>query len=167
MLRTTSRSTSSAGIWLPADNANDAIAALEAARLEAETVLGVPLIVDVTESETGEIHPVVVVTDNGPAFKSAAFARYIASRPEFTHVRTRRKSPHTNGVRERGYGSLNYEHPYRHEIADRVALAGHAEDYRRLFNEIRPHEHLDWSTPKEVYLTAEPNFPAPETEPLS
>ncbi len=53
--------------------------------------------------------PIAVVTDNGPAFKSAAFARYIASRPEFTHVRTRHRSPGTNGVIERFFGALKYE----------------------------------------------------------
>jgi hypothetical protein len=29
---------------------------------------------------------------------SHGFTRYIASRPELTHVRTRRRSPQTNGV---------------------------------------------------------------------
>lgn len=50
---------------------------------------------------TGEITPVVVVTDNGPAFKSKTFASYIASRPELDHARTRYRAPQTNGVVER------------------------------------------------------------------
>lgn len=51
-----------------------------------------------------------LVTDNGGAFKGAAFAKFIASRPELAHIRTRAKSPGQNGVRERAFGSLKYEH---------------------------------------------------------
>jgi putative transposase len=112
------------------------------------------------------VHPVVVVTDNGPA-KSIEFARFIASRPELEHVRTRRKSPHTNGVRERAFGSLKYEHLSRHEITDVDVLAREAEHYRHIFNTIRPHEALDMRRPAEVYLDATPNFQDPETEPDS
>jgi hypothetical protein len=36
-----------------------------------------------------------LITDNGPCFKGHHFARYIASRPELTHIRTRRRSPQT------------------------------------------------------------------------
>jgi putative transposase len=68
------------------------------------------------------VHPVKLVTDNGPAFKAIGFARFIDSRPELVHIRTRRKSPHTNGVRERAFGSLKYEHLYREEITDGVML---------------------------------------------
>lgn len=50
----------------------------------------------VTCAHTCEITPVIVVSDNGPCNKAAAFARYIDTRLEFTHVRTRRKSPQTN-----------------------------------------------------------------------
>lgn len=151
----------------PTQNANDAIAAVTTAIAEVEDVLGHSLLEDVTCPDTGEIFPVVVVTDNGPAFKSSAFARFIASRPELDHVRTRRKSPHTNGVRERAFGSLKYEHLFRHDITDGVELAAHAENYRQIFNRIRPHEHLDWRRPLEVYLSTPPNFPNPKSEPTS
>jgi putative transposase len=149
----------------PTQNAHDAIAAVQVGIDEAEALLGHALIEDLTDPATGEIHPIVLVTDNGPAFKSVAFARFIASRPELVHVRTRRKSPHTNGVRERAFGSLKYEHLYRHEITDGDMLASQAEHYRQIFNTIRPHEALDMRRPIDVYLTTPPNFPAPETEP--
>lgn len=149
----------------PTQNAHDAIAAVLVAIDEAEQLLGYPLIEDITDPVTGEIDPIVVVTDNGPAFKSVAFARFIASRPELSHVRTRRKSPHTNGVRERAFGSLKYEHLYRHDITDGDMLATETERYRQIFNTIRPHEALDMRRPIDVYLTATPNFPAPKTEP--
>ena len=51
------------------------------------------------------------------------FARFVASRPELLHVRTRHRSPQTNGVVERFCGTLKYEHPYRATIGDGNALA--------------------------------------------
>lgn len=150
----------------PTQNRHDAIAAVQTAIGETEQLLGHSLLVDVTDHH-GVIHPVIVVSDNGPAFKSVEFARFIESKPELAHVRTRRRSPHTNGVRERAFGSLKYEHLYRHDIDDVDILAREAEHYRRIFNTIRPHEALGMRRPIEVYLDAIPNFPDPETEPES
>ena len=62
-----------------------------------------------------------------------------------------RKSPGQNGVRERAFGSLKYEHLYRLEIADLPTLAREAEVYRQIFNHIRPHEALGGHRPIEVY----------------
>ena len=101
---------------------------------------------------TGELTPIVVVSDNGPAFKSVGFTMHMDSRPEFTHVRTRVRSPQTNGVIERFFGSIKYEHLYREEIEDGIALAEHTERYLDVFNRIRPHEELGFRTPLEVYL---------------
>ena len=67
----------------------------------------------------------MVVTDNGPAMKSVAVARWFAARAHLTHVRTRHRSPHTNGVVERWIESLKYERLYRHDIASGVELADH------------------------------------------
>src|SRR3989441_8229556 len=65
------------------ETALDAIAALEAARMNADTWLGYSLLEECLHPETGEGLPIAILTDNGAAFRSAAFARYIASRPEF------------------------------------------------------------------------------------
>lgn len=46
----------------------------------------------------------ILVTDNGPCYKSTDFARFIASRPELRHVRTRRYAPQTNGVERFNHG---------------------------------------------------------------
>jgi transposase InsO family protein len=91
-----------------------------------------------TDPDTGQIRRIKLVTDNGATFKGVAFARFIASRPELLHIRTRRKSP----GRERAFGSLKYEHLYRCEIDDLPALAAEAEAYRQVFNHTRPHETL-------------------------
>ncbi len=98
--------------------AHDAIGAIEAAIAEAERLLGHPLLDDCVDRDTGELTPVTVVTDNGPAYKSSDFLRFIAGRPELAHVRTRHHAPETNGVVERFNGSLKYEHLYRLEFAN-------------------------------------------------
>jgi len=56
----------------------DAIASVQAAIDQAEALLGGPLIEDLTDPATGEVTPIYLVSDNGPCFKAAAFARFIA-----------------------------------------------------------------------------------------
>jgi putative transposase len=131
----------------------DAVAALEAAIDQAETLLGHELLQDCVD-HTGELTPVVVVTDNGPAYRSVGFARFIASRPELLHVRTRHRSPQTNGVVERFYQAIKYEHLYRHEINDGLVLAREVENYLTIYNTIRPHEAIGFATPISRYLQA-------------
>lgn len=132
--------------------ARDAIAAVEAAIAEAERLLGHLLLDDCLDPQSGELTPVTIVTDNGPAYKSTDFGRFIAGRPELAHVRTRHHAPETNGVVERFNGSLKYEHLYRHEIADALELADEAEAYRALYNAVRPHEAIGFATPLSRYL---------------
>jgi transposase InsO family protein len=137
--------------------ARDAIAAVRRAISFAEAQLGTTLLEDCLDAETGQIHPVVIVSDNGPAYKSTDFRRFIASRPELAHVRTRHHAPETNGVVERFNESLKYEHLYREEIADAQALGEAVERFRDIYNEIRPHEAIGFLTPLAVHL-AEPNL---------
>jgi transposase InsO family protein len=115
--------------------AGDMIAALDAAEAAAEALLGEPLV-----------------------------AAWFARRPQFTHVRTRHRSPGTNGVIERFFEALKYEHLYRHDIDDGVALADHVDDFLDTYNRIRPHEALDWARPIETYLTPPTNPPIPDPE---
>jgi transposase InsO family protein len=142
--------------------ARDAIAAVRAAIVTAEDLLGTPLVDDCIDPATGELHPVTIVSDNGPAYKSTDFLRFIRSRPELAHVRTRHHAPETNGVVERFNGSLKYEHLYREEIADAQALVEQVEAYRDLYNRIRPHEAIGFLTPIAVHLT-EPNLSEAES----
>lgn len=141
-------------------NQHDAIAAVEAAIGEAERLADRPLIEQLTDTITGEIRPVTIVTDNGGPFRSARFTALITARPELHHVRTRVRTPGQNGVRERGFESLKYERLYREYIPDGLALAAHAEDYRLEFNTVRPHEALSWNRPIDVHLgQADPTIP--------
>ena len=135
-------------------NHRDAIETVEHAIAETERLLGRTLLEWLTDPMTGEIRPVAVVTDNGPCFKSARFAAFIDRRPELIHIRTRRKSPGQNGVRERAFGSLKYEHLYRLEIDDGHHLGLEVEAYRQLFNTVRPHQALAGRRPLDVHLEA-------------
>ena len=146
--------------WSPTANQHDAIATLEAAIAEAERLAGTTLLDLLTDRESGEIRPLVVVTDNGGPFRSFRFEAFIASRPELRHVRTRVRSPGQNGVRERAFGSLKYERLYREQIDDALELVRHAEAFRVEFNTVRPHQALAWNRPLDVHTgRAEPTIP--------
>jgi transposase InsO family protein len=144
--------------------ARDALTALQAGIDEAEALLGRPLLEDCLDPTTGELHPVILVTDNGPCYKSADFVRFIAGRSELRHVRTRHYAPQTNGVVERFNQSLKYEHLYRLEIGDGQALVEEIETFRTIYNTIRPHETLDWSRPLDAYLNQPTSYALSEPE---
>jgi transposase InsO family protein len=132
---------------------------VQAAIDEAERLLQMPLRTDLTDPETGEITPIFLVSDNGPCFKGSTFQRFIASRPELTHVRTRRKSPQTNGVIERYHGAIKIEHLWRDLPADGTEMTAMVENFRQLYNHVRPHETLAGFRPIEAYL-ADPDHAA-------
>lgn len=134
----------------------DAVLVLEAARDRAAELIGRPLLDDCIDPDTGEITPVIVVSDNGACYRAAGFARHIAQRPELCHVRTRHKAPETNGVIERFFQSAKYEHLYREEIDDGQALAEQIAAYLVVYNEIRPHEAIDFKRPLDRYIKPPP-----------
>jgi len=137
----------------PTCTGTDAIEAVRIAIAEAESLAGGIALLDQlpVDPDTGRPKRIKLVTDNGGAFKGHAFAAFIASRSEFVHIRTRRKSPGQNGVRERAFGSLKHEHLYRCEIETLTDLARQSSAYRHVFNHIRPHEALGFHRPIEVY----------------
>jgi transposase InsO family protein len=142
----------------------DAIWFFEAALAEVEVLLGVTWIEDLTDPDTGEIAKLRIVTDNGSCFKSAGFAAWVASKRHIVHVRTRKKAPWTNGVIERFFGAAKYERFYRREITDGLALAAEADDFRSVYNTIRPHETLNMGRPIDRYQQApKPNPPDPDS----
>jgi putative transposase len=67
-------------------------------------------------------------------------------------VRTRVRSPQTNGVVERFFGTLKYERLQRGIISDGDALAVEVNWFRQIYNTIRPHQALGDSTPRTAYL---------------
>jgi putative transposase len=72
--------------------------------------------------------------------------------PLLRHVRTRVRSPQTNGVIERFFGTLKYEHLFRGPIDDASALAVELARFRQIYNTIRPHQALQDRTPRTAYL---------------
>jgi len=75
--------------WSTTANQHDAVAGVELAIAETTRLLGASLLEVVTDAQTGEVTPVVLVTDNGGPFRSFRFAAFIAAHPELRHVRTR------------------------------------------------------------------------------
>lgn len=147
--------------WSPTANQHDAIAAVELALAEAQRLLdGLGLLEHLTDPDTDEIVPITLVTDNGGPFRSFRFGAFITSRPELRHIRTRVRTPGQNGVRERAFQSLKYEHLYRQQIDDATDLVREAETFRVEFNTLRPHEALSWNRPRDVHTgRAEPSTP--------
>ena len=139
--------------------ARDAIESLEIAIEEAERLLGQPLADDCVDPDTGMPVQLTIVSDNGPAFKSAEFVHFFARHAALRHVRTRHHAPETNGVVERFNRSLKYEHLYREEIRDVIALRDEVEAYRELYNWVRPHESLGQLPPMARYLGEQPVSP--------
>ncbi|MFG2030449.1 integrase core domain-containing protein [Streptomyces sp. NPDC048825] len=78
----------------------------------------------------------------------------VRRRPLLRHVRTRVRSPQTNGVVERFFGTLKCERLYRAIIGDGNAFAVEINQFRHTYNTLRRHQALDDRTPRQAYLTS-------------
>ena len=142
----------------------DAIAFFETALAKVPALLGITWVEDLTDPATGEIDTLRIVTDNGSCFKSGRFAVWVASKRHIVHIRTRRKAPWTNGMIERFFGAIKYEHLYRHDVPDGLALAAEVKRFQTIYNSIRPHETIGMTRPLHRYRqTPTPNHPDPES----
>jgi putative transposase len=115
---------------------------------------GVIDILDAADTVIGQAPaPIAVVSDNRPCFRGQTFqTAFDDEDPLLRHLRTRVKSPQTNGVVERFFGTLKYEHLYRGYIADGDALDMEVHRFRIIYNTIRPHQALNDQTPKHPNL---------------
>lgn len=107
------------------------------------------MLVDETTGEVIDMvpAPIAVVSDNGSCFRGETYlSAFAGDDPLLRHVRTRIRSPQTNGVIERFFGTLKYEHLYRAPIDDGGALAMETARFRDIYNRIRPHQALDDQT---------------------
>jgi hypothetical protein len=84
----------------------------------------------------------------GPCFAEA----FTGDDPLLRHVRTRVRSPQTNGVVERFFDTLTYEHLYHAFIGDGTALAVEVNCFRQTYNTLRPHQAPVDRTPRQAYL---------------
>ncbi|OZB78891.1 MAG: transposase [Microbacterium sp. 14-71-5] len=150
----------------PTANMHDAVAAVELALAEYQVLRGRPLIEACERDGEGNTLPTVtLVTDNGGPFRSFTFEAFITAHPELRHVRTRVRTPGQNGSRERGFGTMKYEHLFVHEIDDALDLTAQIEAWRGEYNTVRPHEAIAWNRPREVHLgLADPTVPTFQTE---
>jgi transposase InsO family protein len=97
--------------------------------------------------------PIAIVSDNGPCYRGKDFQTLFTGHdPLLRHIRTRFKSPQTNGVVERFFETLKYEHLFRGYIGDGDALDMEAHRFQLIYNTIRPHQTLTDRTPKQAYL---------------
>lgn len=147
----------------PTGRGTDALHCLQLAITEAQRLLdlhdlrtdrGLMDILDAEDTVIGQAPaPIAVVSDNGPCFRGKVFQTAFAGDDTLLrHVRTRVKSPQTNGVIERFFGTLKYEHLYRGYIGDGDALDMESHRFRLIYNTIRPHQALHDQTPKQAYL---------------
>ncbi len=84
-----------------------------------------------------------MVSDNDACFRSSTFAAlFTRNDPLLRHVRARVRSPQIDGVIERFFGALQYEHLYCGLTGDGSALHMEVHRYQRIYNPIRPHQVL-------------------------
>lgn len=97
--------------------------------------------------------PIAIVSDNGPCYRGKDFQTLFAGHdPLLRHIRTRIKAPQTNGVIERFFETLKYEHLFRGYIGDGDALDMEVHHFRIIYNTIRPHQAIQDRTPQQAYL---------------
>jgi putative transposase len=142
----------------------DALRCLNLAVHEAQRLLnltdlrsdrGVMDIIDAAGVIIGQAPALIaLVSGNGSCYRGNTFrAAFDGDDPLLRHVRTTVRSPQTNGVLERLFETLKYEHLYRaHD-----ALAMEVPRFRQIYNTIRPHQALDDHTPRQAYLHAQAN----------
>ncbi|WP_423922769.1 integrase core domain-containing protein [Candidatus Poriferisodalis sp.] len=133
---------------------------------EAERLLGISWTADLVDPDTGETRTLRIVTDNGPCFKSGRFAAWVASKGHIAHIRTRNRAPWTNGVIERFFGAVKYEHLYRRDITDSLELAAQVRAYHKTYNTIRPHQAIAMARPIDRYRQT-PTTQPPDSESVS
>jgi len=151
---------------VPTSAARDAIETIGLALAEAEGLLGHPVRDDCCDPATGELSPLAIVSDKRARLQEHRVHALFRCRHELVHVRTRHRAPETNGVVERFFGTLKYEHLYRIEIGDVLELQAEVDAFRQLYNRWRPHEALGFDTPLSHYLaepTPDPNLSEPES----
>ncbi|MCQ3810269.1 MAG: integrase core domain-containing protein [Acidimicrobiia bacterium] len=92
-----------------------------------------------------------LITDNGHCFKSARFTAWVASKRHIAHVLTRHRTPWTNGVIERFFEAIKYEHLYRRDIDNGIELTAEADSHQTTYNAVRPHQAIAMARPLDRY----------------
>jgi putative transposase len=124
----------------------------------AETLVRtLQLAVEEAERLGGWEGTVLVVSDNGPGFKSRLLREYFrGSEGRLRHRRIRRETPEHNGRVERLAGTIAYEIGHRLEGLDPLEAGLALVNFRHEYNHERPHMALDYRYPGEVYSPSAP-----------
>ena len=103
-------------------------------------------------------HPVFLVTDNGPSFVAKRFqqelerlARESGRERLFSHVRIGYRMPTHLGLLERFHRTLKEEEVYWKVYRDPLEAEGSLREFRRRYNEDRPHWALELACPIQAY----------------
>lgn len=110
--------------------------------------------------------PDEVLSDHGGAFGSAptfisAFTAYLWA-VDVRHVQGRYAHPQTQGKLERFNRTLKRECISRHGYASMDDWNRCFDEYRSVYNQIRPHDSLDGRVPADVYRLSEKKFAEPD-----
>ena len=103
-------------------------------------------------------HPVFLVTDNGPSFVAKRFrqeldrlGRESGRERLFSHVRIGYRMPTHLGLLERFHRTLKEEEVYWKVYQDPIEAERSLREFRRRYNEDRPHWALELACPIQVY----------------
>jgi len=110
--------------------------------------------------------PDEVLSDHGSTFGTSrsyisAFTAYLMAL-EVKHIQGRYAHPQTQGKLERFNRTLKKECITKHSYSDINDWQKCFDDYRHLYNEIRPHESLLDETPSSVYVRSDRVFVEPK-----
>ena len=89
-----------------------------------------------------------VMSDNGPAYVSRAFAK-ACSALGLRHIRTRPYTPRTNGKAERFIQTLCREWAYAMAFGNSEERNGWLPRYLSIYNRLRKHSALGWRSPQQ------------------
>jgi putative transposase len=94
---------------------------------------------------------ITLVTGDGPAMMARRTARYVDMSP-FYHIRGRRHHPQTTGMVERLIRIIKEEAIYPNHYTDPVDAQAKLDKFRFTYNQVRPHQALNYKTPFGVYI---------------
>jgi transposase InsO family protein len=106
------------------------------------------------------------LTDHGPQFRSgdedtSAFRVYLWA-CEVSHIQGRIAHPQTQGKIERFFRTLNLEVFSRHAYRDLLSWQQCLDDWRRQYNQVRPHQELGDEVPARHYQPSSRPFVEPD-----
>ena len=137
----------------------------ECLALEADTSLSGERVCRVLETICKEKgYPETIITDNGPEFRSKQFAKWLNHNKINWHPIEPGK-PYQNGYIESFNGKFREECLNRHWFKNLKEARELIEEWRKTYNEIRPHSSLNYMSPKEFLLAHCEDFSATPSSP--